>query len=140
MYFIFINSAGDYESSKPSYSLNEVMNNAKTISYDDLFRYNDQYVGTAVQYEGEIIQVGGSSGNYYFRIDVTKNVNSWGTDYEDTVYVTYSGDDRFLEGDIVKFYGVVQGIKSYTSVIGAEIEVPEIHALSIELIEKAGER
>ena len=49
VYFIFINSAGDYESSKPSYSLNEVMNNAKTISYDDLFRYNDQYVGTAVQ-------------------------------------------------------------------------------------------
>ncbi|MCA9495471.1 MAG: hypothetical protein KC589_00890 [Nanoarchaeota archaeon] len=141
LYLSFIGSNdGTNYSSEKSYSLTETISNAKTIPYDDLFRYNEKYIETPVVYEGEILQIGGSSGNYYYRIDVTKQVNSWGISYDNTVYVTYEGNERFLDKDIIRFYGVVKGIKSYESAMGVQIEIPAIHALSVELVKKSGDK
>ena len=40
---------------------------------------------------------------------------------------------RFLEDDIVEFWGLVKGIKRYTAVLGNEIQVPEIEVIEMKL-------
>jgi hypothetical protein len=135
-----IPSNSDFQTTPPLYSLDDIKQNAQSIPYDDLFRYSEKYIESPLTYEGEIIQFGGSSGDYYYRIDITKKVNAFSTTYDDTIYVTYKGTKRFLEKDIVKFYGVGKGTVTYKTVLGAQVEIPSIYALDIDLIQKAGER
>lgn len=108
---------------------------ALTISYDDLMRFNEDYIGKVIYYRGEIIQVnGGLSEGYTFRISVTNKNSYW----VDPIYATYNGK-RFLEGDIVDLFGKVIGLKTYTSVRGDDITIPQIHILKLDLIQKKGD-
>jgi hypothetical protein len=77
--------------------------------------------------------VEGSSGSVAMRIEVTQgNYGIW----DDVVMVSYqyaAGESRFLEKDIVNFYGTCAGLYSYTSVMGSTITVPSCIAKYVDL-------
>lgn len=101
---------------------NTLKNTAERVSYDELFRNNEQWEGKQVYYEGKIIQViEGSGDKYQLRANVTKKEYSWADD----VFLRYSGD-RLLEDDIIEFVGRVNGLLMYESIFGQKITVPDI--------------
>lgn len=103
-----------------------------TISYDSLARNTEQYIGQHVYYRGEVLQVMELGLDLYvLRIAVTQTEYDW-WDSGDAVWVNYLGP-RILEDDIVDFWGVVEGRKSYIAVLGNEIVIPEVTALYLEL-------
>jgi hypothetical protein len=105
-----------------------------TIDYEELFRNNEQYSGEKVKFTGEIQQViyDGESYSQYL-ISVTKDEYDY---YSDNVYVVLdrtNAETKFLEDDIVTFYGEANETYSYTSILGETIEVPEVDALYMDL-------
>lgn len=123
----------------PTRTFNQLKVMAVRLSYDELFRNNEQHIGKLVHFRGKISQVvdvtDGTSGNWVLRVNVTES--SYGF-WDDTVWLEYSGA-RFLEGDIIEFAGEVVGLKSYSAVLGNKITIPEINALQIQLITKASD-
>ena len=105
-------------------------------SYEEISRNPENYKGKPAVFTGEVIQVQEERMAPYIvatlRVDVTKNEYGW---YDDTVYVTYvfpEGDPRILEKDIITMYGTLNGLKSYTSILGATITIPDFNAKYIE--------
>ncbi len=123
-------------SATPSMSIEEIKKNAIGVTYDDLFRNNENYIGKIIYYKGEINQViEVSQNNYALRVSVTQGDYYW----SDVIYVNNVGK-RFLDNDIINIWGKVTGLESYTAVMGNEITIPEVDALNIELVTKAGDK
>lgn len=105
----------------------------QNISYDELARNPDSYTGQRVKFTGEIIQVIEDGTTATYRINVTQgNYGLW----DDTVLVYYrfsDGQSRFLEDDIVTFYGMSGGLHTYESTMGASITIPLVYAEYIDL-------
>lgn len=99
-------------------------NSCNDFSYDELARNPDAYKGQQMRFRGKIIQIIDSSkNNIQMRIEVTEGRYTW----DDVVLVDYTykdGQSKFLEDDIVTFYGIYGGTFSYESVLGATITVP----------------
>lgn len=94
---------------------------AKKVRYRELFRNSEKYEYETIAFRGEIIQVlDDGSGTYTLRINVTKGDYGF---WDDTVLVLYEGK-RFLEDDIVAFYGTYTGPYTYESVMGGDITIP----------------
>ena len=105
----------------------------ENISYDELARNPDSYTGKRLKFTGEIIQVIEDGNTATYRINVTQG--DYGL-WDDTVLVYYrfsDGQSRFLEDDIVTFYGMSGGLYTYESTIGASITVPLVYAEYIDL-------
>lgn len=118
-------------------SLDERKANAVTIEYDDLFRYNEEHVGKTVRYVGEVLEfkerpclIGCKDNDYFLRIAVTEGQYGF---WDDPVWVDYVGTDRFLEDDIVTLWGVVEGLESYTALLGNDVTIPKISAIDLVL-------
>lgn len=113
--------------------------NALTVPYDDLFRYNERYVGKTIYIRGMIDQAVENpiiKDNYVFRVS-TKEDQYF--DYMgDIVWVEYTGP-RYLEGDVIGVCGQVTGLKEYTAVLGNPVTVPEIRAIQVDLLQKSGD-
>lgn len=121
-------------------SVEEIKANAlDSISYDDLMRQNEQYVGEIINYKGQVIQVQetGKTGCYLIRF-ATKKMEYFEDYMENILYVNYCGS-RLLEGDILNLWIRVSGLKTYTAVLGNSITIPEATSLHVELIQKVGE-
>jgi hypothetical protein len=90
----------------PTLTFAEAKSEANRVDYDDLFRNNEQHVGQPVLFQGEIIQVM-DAGNekYQFRVNVTPVTFGW----DDAVLLRYEGS-RFLEDDVIEFFGRVNGL------------------------------
>lgn len=98
----------------------------QSIAYDELARTPDSYIGQNLTFTGEIIQVQESGTDATYRINVTQG--DYGI-WDDTVLCTFdlsNSSSRFLENDIVTFYGTYAGLYTYTSVMGADITVPSV--------------
>lgn len=98
------------------------------ITYDQLARNPDNYVGQKVKFTGEVVQVleGGGAVNLRFAVNA---------DYDKMVYVKYQSNivsSRVLENDTITIYGVSQGLYSYTSTMGATITIPEVSVDKID--------
>lgn len=103
------------------------------IAYDELARNPGSYIGQRVKYTGEIIQVIEDGTTATYRINVTQG--DYGL-WDDTVLVYYrfsDGQSRFLEDDIVTFYGMSGGLHTYESTMGVSITVPLVYAEYIDL-------
>jgi len=100
-----------------------------TVSYVDIARNPNNYVGVKTVFEGQVIQVQESGNSVVLRINVTKGEYGF---WEDTIYVDYrrkkDNESRVLEEDIVTVYGEIKGLKSYTAVFGNEITIPHMKA------------
>ena len=103
------------------------------IPYEDLARTPDSYIGQYVKFTGEIVQVIDDGTSATYRINVTQG--DYGL-WKDTVLVTYDYQDnqsRFLEDDIVTFYGTSTGLYTYQSTMGGNITIPSVVAGYIDL-------
>jgi len=117
-------------------SFEELKKEASSPGYDDLFRNNQQYIGELVYYQAEVIQVlEVRKDTYQLRGNITKKEYHW----DDTVFLHYFGT-RLLDDDIIEFVGVVEGLITYKSILGAEITIPNIKIIEARIITKAGER
>ncbi len=108
------------------------------LSYQDLSRNPDNYIGQKVILTGEVIQVLEEGNDVDLRLNITKGEYF----YTDTVYVTYSrreGQSRILEGDIVTIWGTYNGLISYKSVSGTEITIPQIDAVDVEFFNSSNQ-
>lgn len=101
------------------------------IEYKDLAKNPDSYVGTKVHLKGEIVQVCTENDSYStYRVNITEN-DGW---YSDTIYVVFKGSSstRFVEDDIVEFYGESAGLYSYETVLGANQTIPQVNVVYME--------
>lgn len=125
---------------KPAKTNEEIIQTYKeecqTYNYKDIFRYAEDYKGKYVKYTGEVIQVMedsyGARKMYTLRVDVTKT--DYG--YEDTVYVRYfpmENAPRILEDDIITIYGELDGLETYTSIMGTSVTIPTITSNYVEI-------
>lgn len=108
----------------------ELENYCIEISYDELARYPDSYTGNYVKITGEIYSViDNANGEDVYCLYMT--LDETGLWYEDAVLVYFDNSNisgRLLEGDIVTFYGVYNGLN--TSIFGDN--EPCIQAYSVE--------
>ena len=115
----------------PELSDKEIKDNAinlNHIGYENLHRYNEDHIGKIVFFSGEVIQVRHiSSDSYVLRVDVNPEIFE-----TSALYVNYVGP-RILEDDNVTIYGEVVGIKNYKSISGAQVSIPEINALILNI-------
>ncbi|MGB2842973.1 MAG: hypothetical protein WBC40_10965 [Halobacteriota archaeon] len=122
-------------------SVEEIKSKAKEVGYNDLFRYNEEWVGEIIYCIGLVVQVTGiSDDRYVLRVYVTPigKVAIGSSSWTNAIWVNYEGV-RLLEDDVVDIWGEVKGLITYESVSGSEITIPEIDALHVELIAEAGE-
>ena len=132
-FFFFYTSTNQQE---PKLTLSQIQEQAIEVSYNDLYRNNENYLNKIVKFEGEIVQTIKTRNGYDYRIDVTKTYPSYGgVNYEDTIWAHYyNGDKRFLEEDIVEFYAEVKGLSTYETIFGETKELPNVEILYINLL------
>lgn len=106
---------------------------ALTPSFEDLARDTESYTGHWVLLRGQVIQVSeGSGGHVTLRVNITEGEYMW----SDTVLVNHVEPPRLLDDDLIEFLGPVEGRRSYKSILGATITLPEITAAEVTLLPK----
>ena len=121
----------------------ELADSARRITYEDLFRYNERYIGESVYYQGRVNQVIEMGNDIYaLRVFVASEsmatniirIFAYGGELADDVFMVYERGDgvRVLENDIIEFAGIVTGLHQYETVLGAQRTVPELLAIRIE--------
>ena len=93
------------------------------ITYNQLARTPDDYMGKKCKSKGEVIQVMEDSDLVVMRLAVNGN-------YDNILFLTATEDilseGRILENDYITVYGTSTGIYTYTSTMGASISIPSI--------------
>ena len=95
----------------------------KKLDYNKIERNPDSYKGQYAKVSGKVIQV--SEGWFD---SVTCRVSESG---DKIWYVTYKhkeGEPRILEDDSVTFYGICEGVTTYTALFGNSITIPKLSA------------
>lgn len=124
-------------SNKAPINIEEYKAKSILISYEDLARQTEKYVGEKAKYTGQVIQVQEIYGNQItLRVNVTKG--EYGI-YKDTIWINYKykeGENRVLENDIINVWGEIKGRKSYSAILGNKITIPELDGMVIEIAGK----
>lgn len=92
------------------------------ITYDQLARTPDNYMGELVKFKGKVLQVVEGDTEINIRLAVNNN-------FDDILFCGYSPDivsSRVLENDTITIYGESLGLYSYESTIGAQITIPAV--------------
>lgn len=92
------------------------------ITYSQLARTPDDYVGNKITFEGKVIQVSESSysGTVYLRVATSD-------DYNKVMLIEYDSSilsSRILEDDEIRFYGTSTGLYTYESTLGKSVTIP----------------
>lgn len=99
------------------------------ITYDQLARYPDDYLGEKVKFSGKVLQVMNDGDSYQIRLAVDSN-------YDTVVLATFDKsamtNGKILDDDIITIYGMSLGDYSYKAVMGNEITVPLISVDKID--------
>ena len=119
---------------QPQETEEEFKGKCAVIPYKDIERNPNNYVGQYAVFEGRVVQVAEEGSDVTLRVDTKKG--KYGL-WDDTIYVDYKRHDanesRILEGDMVKMYGIVQGLKTYIAIFGNSVSIPHLEARYIEL-------
>ncbi len=92
------------------------------ITYNQLARDEHEYWYKKVTFKGKVLQVQEGSDENVIRLAVDGN-------YDNVLLVRHLKPrvgDRILENDWITVRGIFNGLASYTSVMGAEITLPEV--------------
>lgn len=98
------------------------------ITYDQLARTPDDFIGQKVKFSGKVLQVMEGDDETQIRLAVDSN-------YDTVLYCGYSPSivsSRILEDDIITVYGASLGLYSYTSALGGKITIPAVYVDKIE--------
>ena len=92
------------------------------ITYSQLARTPDDYVGNKITFEGKVIQVSESSysDTVYLRVATSD-------DYNKVMLIEYDSSIlsfRILEDDEIRFYGTSTGLYTYESTLGKSVTIP----------------
>lgn len=92
------------------------------ITYSQLARTPDDYVGNKITFEGKVIQVSESSysDTVYLRVATSD-------DYNKVMLIEYDSSilsSRILENDEIRFYGTSTGLYTYESTLGKSVTIP----------------
>ena len=106
-------------------------------SYEEISRNPYDYLGEPAYFRGKVVQVMEEEilGVTWcvLRVNVTPTRYTW----DDTIYVNYYGyspsKGRIFEDDIIEMWGTLEGIKTYKSILGATISIPQFNAEYIEI-------
>lgn len=106
----------------------------ESFSYEEISRYPNAYKGKLAKYTGKVVQTQDRRGTTWFRLSVTKGeYDIW----DDTIFVEFKYDNtvntRILEDDIVTVYGEMAGIKTYTAILGNEVQIPYLKAKYVRI-------
>lgn len=104
-----------------------------TYTYKDIARNPGAYKGEYAKFSGKVIQV--MQQDYFGLLAYVLRVNVNGT-YSDTLYVTYfasEDDPRILDGDRITMYGKLDGEKTYETVRGDSVTIPQFNAEYIDI-------
>lgn len=99
------------------------------ITYDQLARTPDNYIGKKVKFSGKVVQVIDGDNETSLRIAIDGN-------YKNILFVAYKSNitsTRILEDDYVTVSGKSSGIYKYKSTIGGQISIPSMLVDKIEL-------
>ena len=128
------NTVPEIDNEQVVISEEEYKASCNSISYVDIARNPNKYVGQKAVFSGKVIQVQENGKRVVLRVNVTKG--EYGI-WDDTVYVDYQRKDdnesRVLEEDIITMYGEIKGIKDYTAIFGNQISIPHLKAEYIEI-------
>jgi Protein of unknown function (DUF2510) len=101
---------------------------AVTISYAQLNKNPEEYIGKVVKYRGQIFQIQEEAGEGTMLLAVDEEYEIW----SDNIWVNYEQHVNAAEKSIITVYGEITGQKSYKTQIGGETYVPEMKAKYIE--------
>ncbi len=116
--------------------INEFKKSSEEFTYKNVLRNPSDYKNKKAYWFGKIVQVVDKYSSYsIFRVDVTCEKYTYIDSYscDDTIYVIYYGSDSFIEDDMVKMWGYMEGTETYTTVFGVSMTVPKFTAKYIEL-------
>ena len=101
----------------------EELDNARTdVTYDNLMRTPDDYLGQVVQLSGTVLQTINGDGVVQQRVALYDN-------YDQIVLIEYAEElpeTRLLDDDYITFTGMSFGTIEYETVLGATLEIPSI--------------
>lgn len=92
------------------------------ITYSQLARTPDDYVGNKITFEGKVIQVSESSYSDTVYLCVATS-----DDYNKVMLIEYDSSilsSRILEDDEIRFYGTSTGLYTYESTLGKSVTIP----------------
>lgn len=116
-------------------SQDEIISNSIEVPYEDLFRYNEKYVGKIVHIKGQVLQVS-ETGTDDFVVRLATKDSGYGY-YDDIVWVEFRNtNERILEDDMLDVYGEVIGIQTYTAVLGNEVSLPAVVTRVCSIMDK----
>lgn len=101
------------------------------ITYDQIARIPDDYMGKKVKFTGEVVQVLEGTNTVQMRFAVNE-------DYASMIYCEYNKSivsERILEGDTITIYGSSLGLYTYESAIGTSITIPAVEVDKIGTME-----
>lgn len=111
-------------------------NSCATYNYKDVLRTPNNYIDKRAYWYGQVLQVIDNS-TYFsvYRVGVscTKYQYIGGYSCPDAIYVIYSGEGNFIEDDMIKMYGLMNGTQTYTTIMGARLTIPKFTAMYIDL-------
>ena len=99
------------------------------ITYDNLARTPDDYIGKKVKFYGKVVQVIEGDGEVQIRLAVNEDYDSILLGGYDSTIVS----SRILDDDKITIYGTSLGLISYQSTMGGTITIP---AVTIEKIDQ----
>lgn len=98
------------------------------ITYNQLSRTPDDYIGEKVKFTGKVVQVMEGSDETQLRVAINSN-------YDNIALVSYKSSIvsfRVLEDDQITLYGVSMGLYTYESTMGGNITIPLIGVEKID--------
>ena len=108
----------------------EIISNAQSVTYDDLARSTDAMEGSYIKVHGQIQQVLEDDTVYQGLISISYDDNPY---YVNILYDLPKQfiDVRLLEGDVVTFYGVSEGLLTYTSAFNIQTTLPSMTVVKV---------
>lgn len=127
---VIISSNGNSQGASATAPVSVSSNTAilDNLTYDELARYTERYIGQRVRFLGKVVQVAEGTNYVVLRVNITKT--SYG--FKDTIWVDYYNPTvRVLKDDIIQITGVVIGRHTYTSVMNMQVTLPRIKAETV---------
>jgi hypothetical protein len=98
------------------------------ITYNQLARTPDDYIGEKVKFRGKVVQVIEGDGTTQIRFAVGEN-------YDTILFGEFDSSivgSRVLEDDVITIMGVSSGLLTYESTMGGDISIPGMLVEKIE--------